>query len=88
MWHAKTIGIRKRRQVEKTCPFSLSLYPFPQPHAEETVVDNIATIILIDVLAFREAFQCCLNTAEGGQAVFADEGLGHRRFDTPFFGNG
>lgn len=44
-----------------------------EPHAKETVIDDVGSMILIYELTLRQAFQRSLHTAERRQTILVDE---------------
>ena len=40
------------------------LYTFVEPHAKETVIDDVGSTVLVDELAFRQTFQRSTDAAE------------------------
>ena len=60
----------------------------PQPHPEETVVDDIAAIVLVDEFSIDQRLECKTHAAGSRQVVATDEILRKNGGDSLVLGNG
>ena len=60
----------------------------PQPHAEETVIDDVAATVLVNQLLVCQRCESGFDAAQRGQAVFLLEFIGHRGFHLTLAGDG
>ena len=60
----------------------------PQPHTEETVIYNVAAVVLVNQLLVGQRREGGLDATQCGQAVFPLEFVGHRGLHLTLAGDG
>ena len=89
-------GANTRQSIERVLAgiclalHSSCLYgdPLPQPHAKETVIDDVAAVVLVNQLLVNQRRESGFDAAQCGQAVFLLELIGHRGLHLSLAGDG